>query len=98
MSVRKDREAQKENTGPHAVGDDLLNGWMEMGMVEYPDQSLTAQKIVLIFMIETMTDILLKTRLPRALLREDTDPQNLECKDIENESPISPNKPDVGAA
>jgi hypothetical protein len=62
-----------------------LNGWIEMGMVKYPDQSLTAPKIVLVIMIKTMTDILLKTRLPRARLQKVVGCQNLKWNDIENE-------------
>jgi hypothetical protein len=42
-------------------------------------------------MIKTMTDILLKTRLPKARLQEVAGRQDLKCKDIENELPISPN-------
>ena len=74
----------------------MLNGWIEMGMVRYPDQSLTAPKIVLIIMIKKMTDILLKTRLPKARLQEAAGRQDREGKDIEKESPISPEKPDAG--
>ncbi len=98
MSARKGREVQREYPGPDSVGEDLLNGWIEMGMAKYPDQSLMAQKIVSIIMIETMTDTLLKTRLPKARLRGEAGRQDLKCKYIENESPISPNKPDAGDA
>jgi len=47
-------------------------------------------------MIKTMTDILLKKRLPRVRLQEVVGRQDLKWKDIENESPNSPNKPDAG--
>ena len=63
----------------------MLNAWIEMGMVRYPDQSLTAPKIVLIIMTKTMTDILLKTRLPKARLQEVAGRQDREGEDIEKE-------------
>ncbi len=93
----KDKEVQQEDPG-RRPGEDLLSGWIEMGTAKYPGQSLMAPKIVSVFMTKTMTDIFLKTRPRKDRLQEVAGRQDLKYKDIENESPISPNKPDAGEA
>jgi hypothetical protein len=97
VSVRKVREFQKGYPGLHPMGEDLLNGLIEMVIVKYPDQSLTVQKIVLIIVIKTIKEILLKTRLPKVRLQGVRICQDLKFKNIENGLPILPNKLDARA-
>jgi hypothetical protein len=94
----KDKAVQQEDPDLRPEGEDLLNGWIEMGTAKYPGQSLTDPKIVSVFMTKTMTDIFLKTRPRKDRLQEVAGRQDLKYNDIENESPISPNKPDAGDA
>jgi len=94
--TRKDKEVQQKDPGLRPEGEDLLNGWIEMGTAKYPGQSLTDPKIVLVFMTKTMTDIFLKTRPRKDRLQEVAGHQDLKYKDIENESPISPNRWNIG--
>ncbi len=94
----KDKEVQQKDPGLRPEGEDLLNGWIETGTAKYPGQSLTDPKIVSVSMTKTMTDIFLKTRPRKDCLQQVAGHQDLKYSDIENESAISPYKPDAGDA